>query len=272
MASMSPVNARRESAKSKPEMTRTPLVAKTMPTIAAAPGLIPRNRSMRTTQMSCVVTSAVAAATLVSFSDETQVAKCAASMVPAKAASNQSRAFIAPISSRRRTTATGAIAAVPKALRQKAIVSAGALVAAINGPDAETPRTAITARSAFTRSVCRRVAVRLAAAQVVPGSASGSDNHSDDADNDRGAVAIVRGDFHRVLGALRLLQVWRSALASSADNTHGQCDGGLAESLDLGGVRIGENGAVVTACLGGAFCIVRVRGAIQITHRQSGRM
>ena len=42
------------------------------------------------------------------------------------------------------------IAAVPRALRQNAIASAGAAIHAINGPDADTPITPTTLRSRFT--------------------------------------------------------------------------------------------------------------------------
>ncbi len=128
---------------------------------------------MIATKTVCVETRAVADATEVIVTLGTQVAKWAASATPAKAASTRPRVLIAPSSARLRTTALATVKPAPIALRQKAMASAGAAVAAMSGPDIETPITAMT-RTPASRgggksndSGCDRVPA-LVTALIVP--------------------------------------------------------------------------------------------------------
>ncbi len=145
-ASASPTIARVDTVKSTPDTTSTPANANPRPTTTLAPYLSPCTSCQATIHASCRVTSAVADATEVSVSDDTQVAKCRASAAPEMMTSRRRRPFSAASSSRRRVTAVGASAIVANALRQKAIASGGTTAAAINGPDSETAKTATASR------------------------------------------------------------------------------------------------------------------------------
>jgi hypothetical protein len=107
-----------------------------------------------TTQPACRQTRAVDDATEVYFSDVTHAAKCAASARPATAVSRRSEPATARRAGRCVDTAIGVIAIVAIAVRQNAIAKAGtATMAAISGPDSDTPTTptAISATSTARR-------------------------------------------------------------------------------------------------------------------------
>ena len=156
IASRSPTIARLETVKSNPEITRTPAIATADPASTARVVCMPPIRSMRTTQTNWVVTSAVAAATEVSLRAATHVPKWSASMLPASPHRSHLTRPIVASSRRFSVSANGAMSIVAPALRQNAIASTGAAVAAINGPDTETPTIAITASRTGTKQVCRR--------------------------------------------------------------------------------------------------------------------
>src|SRR5699024_2643700 len=150
-ASRSPVRARADSVKSTPVMTTTPHTAKNVPVTTVMLIDCPVSQSITTTHTTWLETKAVAAATDVSLSAVTHVAKCPASMTPAITHPAQVRA-----DGRRRlaaandVTANGAETSAAPALRHIAIASGAAGVAAISGPEALTPSTATNANSAFT--------------------------------------------------------------------------------------------------------------------------
>lgn len=96
-----------------------------------------------------------------SLSEDTQVAKCAASSAPAVRVNANVRRSSDRSSVRRVNSAVGAISAVASALRQKVIAIADAAVAAISGPDADTPSTPTAVRKAFTAVIVRHRCARL---------------------------------------------------------------------------------------------------------------
>jgi len=96
---------------------------------------------MRAAHNGWVATSAVEEATDVYVSDGTQVAKWAASSAPAAAETSTNLRFMARSSRHRRSSTTGAVNSAPRALRQKAIASPEAAVAAIKGAEVETATT-----------------------------------------------------------------------------------------------------------------------------------
>ena len=108
----------------------------------------PRKPESRAAQTGWVATSAVALATVVKLSDGIQVAKCRASSSPATTVSRISRRSRARSSARQRSSATGSSTPDAIALRQKAIASAGAAVAAMSGPEVLTVTSATHSSSA----------------------------------------------------------------------------------------------------------------------------
>ena len=95
-----------------------------------------------------VATSAVAEATEVSLTDGTQVPKCRARNSPATAATVQPRRSRPANSRRCRSPVSTPVLPAPSAFRQNAMASAGAAVAAMIGPEAETPASATASRPA----------------------------------------------------------------------------------------------------------------------------
>ena len=133
----------------------------------------PDARAISAAQIGWVATSAVDDATVVSSREGIQVPKCSASRAPAPSDSRSSRRFSRRSSARYRSSAHGAMAAVPKALRQNAMASAGAAVAAISGADVATAETA-TASSTRSRPGGRATALgaggdAVTAAILAPG-------------------------------------------------------------------------------------------------------
>ncbi len=109
-----------------------PLTAIAIPTHVRRLSRRPWPRAIRPCQTGWVAPSAVAAATVVSFALDTQVAKCAASATPASSATTPvrrpaPRRSSAANSDRRVSADTGTSTAVASALRQKAIARAGAV-------------------------------------------------------------------------------------------------------------------------------------------------
>src|SRR5215207_1725875 len=92
-------------------------------------------------------TSAVDDATDVRARLGTQSAKCAARSTPATRVNRRLRPRSDRSSSRCRTRAYGTSTAVPRALRQNAMARGGAAMAAMIGPDVETPSTPTTMSS-----------------------------------------------------------------------------------------------------------------------------
>ena len=129
--------------KSTPVTSAAPITPTAMPSQATALIRRPSARARSAAQIGWVDTRAVADATLVSLRLGTQVPKCAASSTPAPRHPSHSRRLSCTISDRARNSATGASTVVAIALRQNAIANAGAAVAAISGPDVDTPRMAI---------------------------------------------------------------------------------------------------------------------------------
>ncbi|GAA1561930.1 hypothetical protein GCM10009827_099160 [Dactylosporangium maewongense] len=122
-ASASPSSARSDRSGSAPVARATPTTATPTPAHVLAGTRTPRTTEISDVQMGVVLTSATDMATLVSLALGTHVAKCTASSTPDAALTRIARDRN---SSRRAVRATGAIAATPSALRQKAIASAGA--------------------------------------------------------------------------------------------------------------------------------------------------
>ena len=132
-------------------MNSVPTKASTIPYQAALGSRRPLPRAIRPVKMDWVATRPVAEATEVYLTEGTQVPKCRARKTPARAASNQLRRLRAASCWRCRDTVSTAVKPAPKALRQNAMASAGAAVAAISGPLAETPASAISSNPASWR-------------------------------------------------------------------------------------------------------------------------
>ncbi|CAB4755330.1 unannotated protein [freshwater metagenome] len=98
----------------------------------------PRALAMSAAQTGCVATSAVAEATVVKRSDGTQVAKCAPRSRPLTMMSFHWRLDRRRNSLRARKATQTPVAPEPMKQRQKAIASAGATVAVMSGPEADT--------------------------------------------------------------------------------------------------------------------------------------
>src|SRR5439155_3693278 len=137
-ASKSPPSARGDTDRSAPATNAVPSAATTMPAHAMRGNRRPNHNAISPAKIGCAHTSAVADATDVMVRLGTQVPKCSARATPAPAA------ISTPRSDRpRRATVEAAVAATaspaPQALRQNAIARAGAAVAAISGPENDTP-------------------------------------------------------------------------------------------------------------------------------------
>jgi hypothetical protein len=119
-----------------------------MPTQAARGSVRPSISAIRPVKIGCVQTSAVAEATVVIVRLGTQVAKWTASATPARPAVAHVLT-VSPRSSRSpRARTYDAAHPAPIVLRHKAIANAGAAVAAISGPENDTPAIATTSSKA----------------------------------------------------------------------------------------------------------------------------
>ena len=140
-ASTSPTNASPDTATSTPVTSSTPLRHTAVPTHARRGSRSPSSRPSRPAHTACEQTSAVEDATDVYSRLGMNVPKCAASAAPASSASHSDRADARP--TRRRASANGASMTAAAPVRQNAIASAGAAVAAISGGAVDAHSTPI---------------------------------------------------------------------------------------------------------------------------------
>ena len=109
----------------------------------------PRRCAISAAHTGWVATSAVEDATVVNRRLGTHVAKCAPSRTPDSAISRHCARSSARTSARCRNATHTEVIPEPRAVRQNAIARAGAVHAAMSGPDVEIARTA-TASSAMS--------------------------------------------------------------------------------------------------------------------------
>jgi hypothetical protein len=100
----------------------------------------------------CVATSAVAEATEVKLRDGIQVPKCSASQTPATADARHCWRPVGSAPRRRRSSRTRPVAPLPQQQRQNAMARAGAVHAAMIGPEVDTAITATASSSPVRRS------------------------------------------------------------------------------------------------------------------------
>ena len=129
--------------------TSAPSRARAIPIHAIRAIATPRRCAISAAQTGCVATRAVEDATVVNRRLGTQVAKCAPSSAPDSAISRHCARVSARTSARCRNATHTEVIPEPSAVRQNAIARAGAVHAAISGPDVEIARTA-TASSAMS--------------------------------------------------------------------------------------------------------------------------
>ena len=120
-----------------------------MPTHAIRVIATPRRCAISAAHTGCVATSAVEDATVVNRRLGIHVAKCAPSSTPDNDMSRHCARVSARTSARWRNATSTDVNPEPRAVRQNAIASAGAVHAAISGPDVEIAMTA-TASSAMS--------------------------------------------------------------------------------------------------------------------------
>ncbi len=124
--------------------SRIPANATTIPTQVRAVVRTPARRASSTAQTGWVATSAVAEATVVSRTPVIHVPKWAASSTPEAPMRRHSRRPTVTARHPSDRHANGAVAAAPSRQRQNEIASAGARIAALNGPEVAAARTATT--------------------------------------------------------------------------------------------------------------------------------
>src|SRR5262249_2815190 len=141
-----PVPARPDSRNPAPARTPAPRPAPPTPTHPPRQTRRPRARASSAAHTGWVATSAVDEATEDSTTDGTQVPKCAASSDPASSDSHHCRRSSRRSSARRRSPAHGSSTPAAIAVRQNAMASAGAALAAMIGPAVDTAASATASR------------------------------------------------------------------------------------------------------------------------------